>query len=505
MNAIARVAIQCIKNYCRSRRSTLWIALFVAVPIFLYVLCVPSPQGNYVKLDHDDLVLLGSVKLSSSVAREAIAIKESPYRALDSRIQTTQSTRTDCQGNRTKCGSTKVDDIIIRTATRPLSEKIHDSKPYISATKHVKDNATAKGKNRKTVPVASATPKRYIRPQTAPNHSLSSHTSHLNSLPIKGLLSRVLVIYDNFSVDSAKGLKVFLQTQRIDFDLYSTSSNKVPPPLSKLSTETDEVIGRYALILCADIGILFNRVGEAERHLFYDYSRAFNVSIIAVKRTAFDVQRGYTEAKFNYGKYLIFPVRSGSMNHVKVDDRRQWLFTKSGVTVTNIPRSAHWQVFLTIESQNVNNEPHNDSPVSSERTPNHHNHLSLEFLRRRSESTLLADPSVLAHLKYAISYTNSTRVSHRTSPLVLVDRDVIPGAVTLLIGMDIRFWLTKLLLMDMIRSYSSTPLLRFGNKRWVMVDIDDIFVAPLGLRMTTDDVEVFFKNVLTCTCTCTCN
>ena len=499
MNAIGRVAIQFIKNRCRSRRSLPWIALFVAVPIFLYVLCVPNPRRDYVKLDHDDFVLLGSVnrvKLNPSVAREALPIKEPPEWGLSSKVQGSGSTDTNCQqGNQGKCRSTK---IINHTTAGPVTKKIGDDNLHSLVTKKISDNGTtANVTNHRTIPVRLATPKRYnfVRPKTAFNPS-PSHESHSNSFPIKGLLPRVLLIYNNFSIDSAKRVKVFLQTQRIDFDVYSTSKNRTPPPLSKLSTETDEVIGRYALILCADIGVLFNRVGQAG-HLFYEYSHAFNVSIIAVERTAVDVLRGYAESRFKYGKYLILPVRSGSIVHVMVDDKRQWLFTKGGVTVTSIPRSAHWQVFLTIESQNVNNKLHNDSHVSSEKALNH---LSLQFLRRRTEDTSLISPSVLANLKYAVSYSNTTRVSHRTSPLVLVDRDVIPGVVTVLIGMDMRFWLTKLLLMDIIRSYSSTPLLRFDNKRWVMVDIDDIFVAPQGLRMTTSDVEVVTCNYAAYTC-----
>ena len=501
MNAIARVAIQFIKNRCRSRRSLPWIALFVAVPIFLYVLCVPNPRRDYVKLDHDDFVLLKNVnrvKLNPSVAREVLLIKELPERGLGSKTQGSGSTDTNCQqGNQGKCRST---NRINHTTPGPVTKKIGDGNLHTLVTKKIGDNSTkltAKNvTNHKTITEGLATPKHYnfVRPQTASNSS-PSNGSHSNSFPIKGLLPRILLIYDNFSIDSAKRVKVFLQTQRVDFDLYSTSKNRTPPPLSKLSTETDEVIGRYSLILCADIGILFNRVGQAERRLFYEYSRAFNISIIAVERTAVDVLRGNAESRFKYGNYLILPVRSGSIVHAKVDDKRQWLFTKGGITVTSIPRSAHWQVFLTIESQNVN-KLHNDSHMSSEKGLNH---LSLQFIRRRTEDASLISPSVLANLRYAVSYSNTTRVSHRTSPLVLVDHDVIPGVVTVLIGMDMRFWLTKLLLMDIIRSYSSTPLLRFDNKRWVMVDIDDIFVAPEGLRMTTSDVEV-----VTCTMILSC-
>ena len=496
MNAVARVAVRFIKNRCRFRRSLPCIALVVAVPIVFYVLCVPNPQREYVKFDHDSLVLLGSVKLSPSVAREALPNRESLEWVLDSQIRDTVSTNTNCQGNGTKCRSTKVNDgttVKLNNHVTIGNKKLDGSssvKLYRAVTNKVDVSTTIKLENHNTNPAALVTPKHSIQPQTVSNLSLSSHESYSNSFPIKGLLPRVLLIYDNFSVDSAKRAKVFLQTQRIDFDIYSTSKKRTPPPLSKLSTETDEVIGRYALILCADIGIFFNRLDEAKRRLFYEYSRAFNISIITLQRTAFDQVRGYTEPKFIYGKYLIYPIKSVFMNYVMVDDSKQWLFTKGGITVTTSPKSAHWQVFLTIESQNVNNRLHNEPQVSNERASNHQNHLSLQFLHRKTHDASLTNPRVLANLRYTVSYLNSTRVSRRTSPLVLVDRDLIPGVVTVLIGMDIRFWLTKLILMDIIRSYSSLPLLRFDNRRWVMVDIDDIFVAPQGLRMTTSDVEV---------------
>ena len=461
MNAIVRVAIQFIKNCFRSRLCLPWIVFLVAVPVLLYVLYVPSYQRvqrteYYLKVDRDDILLEG-VKLNPSVVREAILKKESPDRSTDSQITGTVSDP-DCQKNGAKCTTAK--------------QQSHVTNTTILATPGNPSHS-------------------HFTPQTVSDLPHSSYESQSNSLPIKGVLPRILLIYDNFSVDSAKRLKVFLQSQRIDFDLYSSTKNRIPPPLSKLSTETDEVIGRYALILCADIGILLNRLGQAERRLFYDYSRAFNVSVIALKRTAFDHLRGYTEAKFTYGRYLVYPVKGGSMSHIKVDDKRQWLFTKGGITVTRIPKSAHWQVFLaTGSTQSVNDKLKNDVPLSNERTPNHQSHLSLQFVQKRIHDTSLLGPSVLVRLNYALNYSNGTRVSRRTSPLALVDRDLIPGTVTVLIGMDIRFWLTKLILMDVIKSYSNPPLLRVGNERWVMVDIDDIFLAPQGLRTTASDVEV---------------
>ena len=318
----------------------------------------------------------------------------------------------------------------------------------------------------------------YIDHNTLSNqsHSTDDHYSH-NLLPIRGVLPRVLLVYDNFSVDSARKIKIFLQAQRIDLDLFSISKNRTPPPLSKLSIDTDEVIGRYALILCADVGFLLHRMTEVERRPFFSYSRAFNVSIIAVQRTALDHLRSSTKANFTIGKYIVHPVARGLMRHIKVEDCRPWLLTKGGVTITSLPKVAHWQVFL-------------DHPIRSQNSVPKENHLSLQYLQRKAHESSSVNPNVLVSLNHVSNNSLPSYISHQTSPLALVDRDLAPGVVVVLIGMDLRFWLTKLVLMDMIKAYSTTPLLRIGNERWVMVDIDDIFVAPPGLRMTADDVEV---------------
>lgn len=308
--------------------------------------------------------------------------------------------------------------------------------------------------------------------------NLSHHSKdHVNSHQInRAVLPRVLLIYDNFSVDSTKILKLFLQTQRIDFDLFSSSKTRIPPPLSKLSTNTDEVIGRYALILCADVGFFLHRLSEPERQPLISYSRAFNVNIVAVQRTAFDHVRRNADSNFTVGKYIVRHVTRRFMSHVRIDDQREWFFAKGGVTVTNLPKSAHWQVFLNqpIRLQNVSRD----------------SHLTLEYMQRKIRVSSTKNPNILVSLKYATNDSLTNQVSYHTSPLVLIDRDISPGVMLVLIGMDMRFWLTKLVLLDVIKAYSRQSLLRFDNKRLVMVDIDDIFVAPPGLRMTTDDVEV---------------
>ena len=75
-------------------------------------------------------------------------------------------------------------------------------------------------------------------------------------------------------------------------------------------------------------------------------------------------------------------------------------------------------------------------------------------------------------------------------PCILIDRT---GPPKIFMGSPVKFWLTKILLMDILRTFSPKPMLRFDRRRWVMIDIDDIFVAPEGLKMTKEDVQVHIQ------------
>ena len=469
MRSTVHVAFQFVKNRFRSRLSVrnLPIVIIVAVPILLYLLF-----GTSTYLGYDNHVDKVDVNRLSGKVRSLLKLP-----LTDSRL----SPSFDVTGHRDNVPPHK--EVQVQTTnSQPVD--------YVAIIKSsVKSN---RGND--------------IH-HTISNLSLSFYDQNSHHLlPIRGVLPRVLLIYDNFSIDSAKRMKVFLQSQRIDFDLFSTTKNRTPPPLSKFSSETDEVIGRYALILCADIGFLLQRLAQNVRQIFFEYSRAFNVTIISVKRTAFDHLRSSAEANFTFGSHHFYPVRSWHMSHMKVDHKRHWLFTKGGVAVTDIPKSAHWQVLLSqpIKSQ-MSNHMSGERVAQGERETakelDSKSHLSLAYVQRKLHDD---DPNVLVKLMYTLNDSLAGYVSEQTSPLAWIDHNVAPGAVVVLIGIDMRFWLTSLLLLDMINTFSKPSLLRFGNERWVMVDIDDIFVAPQGLRMTAEDVEVCVTHLCVCVSVCVC-
>jgi heparan sulfate N-deacetylase/N-sulfotransferase NDST2 len=66
---------------------------------------------------------------------------------------------------------------------------------------------------------------------------------------------------------------------------------------------------------------------------------------------------------------------------------------------------------------------------------------------------------------------------------------VYDGIQRVLFGGGLRFWLHKLLFLDCL-SYLSHGQLSVSLQRFLLVDVDDIFVGEKGTRLRKDDVMV---------------
>lgn len=80
------------------------------------------------------------------------------------------------------------------------------------------------------------------------------------------------------------------------------------------------------------------------------------------------------------------------------------------------------------------------------------------------------------------------------SLFIFQDKGDYDGISRVLFGGNLDFWLHRLLFLDSV-SYLSLGRISLSLERYILVDIDDIFVAKKGIRMTSDDVEV-------CGCLC---
>lgn len=79
---------------------------------------------------------------------------------------------------------------------------------------------------------------------------------------------------------------------------------------------------------------------------------------------------------------------------------------------------------------------------------------------------------------------------------VIQDLGLHDGIQRVLFGNNLTFWLHKLIFIDAI-SFLSGKKLTLSLDRYILVDIDDIFVGKEGTRMNTNDVQVKYVHKLT--------
>ncbi|XP_013178034.1 PREDICTED: bifunctional heparan sulfate N-deacetylase/N-sulfotransferase [Papilio xuthus] len=76
---------------------------------------------------------------------------------------------------------------------------------------------------------------------------------------------------------------------------------------------------------------------------------------------------------------------------------------------------------------------------------------------------------------------------------VIQDHGRVDGVQRVLFGAGLQFWLHRLLLLDAL-SYLSHGQLSLSLDRWILVDIDDIFVGERGTRLHEEDVSALLAS-----------
>lgn len=104
------------------------------------------------------------------------------------------------------------------------------------------------------------------------------------------------------------------------------------------------------------------------------------------------------------------------------------------------------------------------------------------------------EPVLLAKTKSAetIPHLSVDAALHTT---VVQDLGLHDGIQRVLFGNNLNFWLHKLVFVDAV-SFLTGKRLSLPLNRYVLVDIDDIFVGKEGTRMKVEDVKVGMVNMV---------
>ena len=109
----------------------------------------------------------------------------------------------------------------------------------------------------------------------------------------KALPKQVLLVYTSGSLRTAGHMKAFLESQRVNFSLYSHSVAS-QPALTVLSGGKE--VARFSLIIVTDVAAMFSTWTDNERQLYLSYCRQYNVSLIFISQLAID-QPGVTNGR----------------------------------------------------------------------------------------------------------------------------------------------------------------------------------------------------------------
>jgi len=117
---------------------------------------------------------------------------------------------------------------------------------------------------------------------------------------------------------------------------------------------------------------------------------------------------------------------------------------------------------------------------------NHSTYVSVSCARLWDSATLDSNTAGLLNRERVDCDVRSNDAIY--TPVVL-DRGNFDGVRRVLFGAGFEFWLHRVLFLDAI-SFLSHGQLSQPLERFILVDVDDVFVGRSGVRVTADDVKV---------------
>lgn len=310
---------------------------------------------------------------------------------------------------------------------------------------------------------------------TCPHEPLSVHASHQNGLYVQ--TSKNHFVHHSHHTKGKSRLDskvlVFVETQysplgRSIIELLESSRFKykaeISPKSLPLLTNLDR--GKFSVVIFENYN-KYLRMNKWNRELLDKYCREFNVGIIGFLRPTKEHRNG----KKLHSK-SIYAYTSHSPSDYTLSNKSPILrILRPGVVYpgpikSQTSNNTDWIVFSYNDS--------NYQPIAQVNVNNlHRDHFDSNVY----ESTSLSNNSVA-----------------QVATIVVQDQGAIDGIQRVIFGANfgLDLWSDSLLLIDSI-SFLSHGKLALPLQRYVLIDIDDIFVGETGTRMIPRDVEALIE------------
>ncbi|XP_049794710.1 bifunctional heparan sulfate N-deacetylase/N-sulfotransferase [Schistocerca nitens] len=231
--------------------------------------------------------------------------------------------------------------------------------------------------------------------------------------------------------------------------VYNRIKYKVEVSGKSLPVLTNLDKGKYGVIVFENL-YKYLQMDKWNRELLDKYCREYSVGIVGFIPPSEETLVGAELHGFPLFVHTNLRLQDASLNAASPILR----LTRAGETAWGPLPGEDWTVF----------------------TPNHSTYEPLSWATRRQEDM----------------QNSNYHEPHQPLITVIQDHGLFDGIQRVLFGSGLNFWMHKLLFLDSL-SYLSHGQLSISLKRYILVDIDDIFVGERGTRLKKDDVEALLE------------
>lgn len=242
----------------------------------------------------------------------------------------------------------------------------------------------------------------------------------------------VLVLTESESQTVVSQIINIFESTRFDFEVEKTNGN--------LPLLIDNDRGRYSVIIFDSLKAYVN-LNDEKRRKIDKYCRDFSVGTVLFVNSA---KENGVEAKVVEGFPLAVHYNTELIDYTLNDNMDVWRITRPGKITREHLHNDKWTVF-------------------------EYNHSAFEPL--------------------AFANSPPTNAFGNKKLIPLLKDNGYDGIRRVYFGNGLRFWLHRLVFVDVL-SYLSHGKLSLSLDRYIQVDIDDIFKAETGLKMTDSDAVV---------------
>lgn len=267
----------------------------------------------------------------------------------------------------------------------------------------------------------------------------------------------VLVIFKKRANPTLRQVRRLLEAQRIRHRFYMLSAFRTPI-LVRLAASSPFPVGRYTVIVVVDVMDFV--LEESVWMLVTDYCRSYRAGMVLVAA-------GLTKT---YSAVLSWHSPTGVVMSVVYPQEMQ---------VHHMRMCAPTGVFKIIKDGGKWTNIRNDS-------------LFIVFKPPPQPHQYFPQPNFEPIVRLSYMHTKKGVARLKQQPVALLEHGKNDGVEKVYIGSPLSMALSRLVLLDALRHLSRhSPVLRYPLlDRWILVDIDDTFVAPRGHKMRTVDVQV---------------